>query len=84
MMPFLSLLLLYRRPNLGLFGANVAPHTREKGNRSLPILKSPISLIRIKVKKNLTGNFLYVKSEFSIFVCSNIIFFYGARLFEYS
>jgi hypothetical protein len=66
MIPFLSLLLLHRRPNLGLFGPNTTPHKREKVFCNLPILKSPILLIRRQAKNNLTGNFFYVKSEFLI------------------
>jgi len=36
--PFLSLLLLNRRPNLGLFRPNTAPHLREKVVWSFPML----------------------------------------------
>jgi hypothetical protein len=40
--PFLSLLPLSWRPNLGLFGPNAASHLREKGFENCPMLKSPI------------------------------------------
>jgi hypothetical protein len=57
---------LNRRPNLGLFGPETASHLREKGVWDFPTLKPPILLIEVKIKKNLTGNSFYVKSEFSI------------------
>jgi len=40
--PFLSLLSLNRRPNLGLFRPDMASHLREKGVGSFPTLKPPI------------------------------------------
>jgi hypothetical protein len=64
--PFLSLLLLNRRPNLGLFRPEKASHLREKGVWDFPMLESPILLNRDKTSKNLNGNSSSVKSIISI------------------
>jgi hypothetical protein len=63
--PLLSLLPFNWRPNLDLFGPNKTLHLREKGVCTFSILKSPM-IITVSVFKNLIGNFICVKLEFSI------------------
>lgn len=72
--PFSLSLLLDRRPNLGLFGQNTAPHLREKGVKR-SFMFSPYTLSQkgtAHLQLNLHKDFLCVKFEISIQRAFNI------------
>jgi hypothetical protein len=61
--PFLSLLLLDRRPNLGLWGPTTAPHLRGMGVEC-SLMPSPSAMLAYS--KNINQKYLYVKLIISI------------------